>query len=79
MNSILHIFLLEASRLGEEPLLHPADGRMLQVRKELASWCSKHSLQLADLDAYSDILGFKASEVQKHCAKIEMVRHLTNV
>ena len=51
-----------------------ADGRMLQVQKDLSSWCSKHSLQLADLDAYSKLLGFGPSEVQKHCAKIEMVR-----
>ena len=47
---------------------------MLQVQKDLGSWCSKHSLQITDLDAYSKILGFRPSEVQKHCAKIDMVR-----
>ena len=48
---------------------------MLQVQEDLGSWCSKHSLQTADLDAYSNILGFRPSEVQKHCEKIDMVRY----
>lgn len=46
---------------------------MLLVRKALKHWCSKQALSLKDIAPFHKILGFKISELEKHCAKIEEV------